>query len=87
MNLRQFARGQECAIRVPGVCNRDPSTTVLAHGHGAGMGTKLVDYIGVHACSGCHAWLDTIATPDEYHKAFAPALRETLNRAHAAGLI
>lgn len=83
MNLRKFAKGQPCTLRILSVCNDNPETTVLAHGRGAGMGTKLVDYIGVHACSSCHAWLD--GSPADYHRNFARALRVTLNRIHDAG--
>lgn len=86
MDLRAFARGQTCTLRIPGQCNHDPTTTVLAHGRGAGMATKLVDYIGVHACSACHAYLDSCST-EYYHRIFAPALLETLERLRDAGLI
>ena len=30
VNLRALARGRECQVRIPGICNRDPATTVLA---------------------------------------------------------
>lgn len=56
--IRESARGQACQVRVPGVCNGDPSTTVLAHLNGAGMGMKANDIHGAYACSDCHAWLD-----------------------------
>ena len=29
--IRNSARGQDCALRIPGVCNFNPETTVLAH--------------------------------------------------------
>lgn len=29
--LRKSARGQDCTLQIPVVCNRDPATTVLAH--------------------------------------------------------
>ena len=83
--LRKFAKGQPCALRIPSVCNGDPDTTVLAHGRGAGMGTKVVDYIGAHACSACHEWLDS--SPHFYHYHFARGLYETLGRAYDEGLI
>ena len=83
--LRRFARNQPCTLRIPGVCNGNPETTVLAHGRGAGMGTKVVDYIGVHACSACHSHLD--ASPEDYHRLFAPALLETLKRVDREGLL
>ena len=86
MNLREFAKGQECTLQLMGVCNHDPSTTVLAHGRGAGMGTKMVDYIGVHACSECHKLLDAVSTK-EFHRLFAPALLKTLERVRDAGLL
>ncbi len=30
-DLRKAARGRECQVRIPGVCNGNPETTVLAH--------------------------------------------------------
>ena len=61
MNLRQFARGQDCQLRIYGVCNYNPETTVLAHlrvGGVAGMGQKPPDIAGVLACSACHDAID-----------------------------
>ena len=29
--LRDSARGQDCTLRLPGICNFDSATTVLAH--------------------------------------------------------
>jgi len=43
---------------VPGVCNHNPETVVLAHINGAGMGAKAADHEAAYACSECHAWLD-----------------------------
>lgn len=61
-DLRKFARGQDCQVRIYGVCNYNPETTVLAHlrvGGVAGMGQKPpTDLIGVHACSACHDAID-----------------------------
>ena len=54
----ESARGQTCQVRIPGVCNWNPETTVLAHLNGAGFGTKQFDIHGAFACSDCHAWLD-----------------------------
>ncbi len=61
--LRKSARGQECQIRIPGICSGDPEETVLAHigGHlaGAGMGCKAKsDMHGAFACHRCHAMVD-----------------------------
>ena len=59
--IRDSARGQVCTVQIPGVCNNNPETTVLAHyqapGHG-GMGTKSDDSSAAYACSSCHDTLD-----------------------------
>ncbi|CAK9889185.1 DUF1364 domain-containing protein [Pseudomonas fluorescens] len=55
--LTKAARGRECQVRIPGVCNGDPNTTVLAHYRMAGtcgVGMKPNDLQGAHACSACH---------------------------------
>ena len=31
VNLRKAAKGQMCQIRIPGYCNHNPETSVLAH--------------------------------------------------------
>ena len=56
MNLRKLAKGQECMLRLPGICNGNPETTVLAHIRRGfyGMGIKPVDWAGVWCCSSCH---------------------------------
>ncbi len=38
--LRKSVRGWDCTVRINGVCNFNPDTTVLAHLNGAGMGMK-----------------------------------------------
>ena len=58
MNLRKTARGQPCMVRIPGICNHDPETTVLAHLGGAGMGRKHDDAFGAFCCSACHDVID-----------------------------
>jgi hypothetical protein len=61
MNLRKLARDQPCMVRIPGICNFDPTTTVLAHirrGGVGGMGIKPPDLCGVWACSSCHDVID-----------------------------
>lgn len=62
MNLRKLARGRDCQIRLPGICNHNPETTVLAHYRMAGlsgMGMKSPDLCGAWACSNCHGYVDT----------------------------
>ena len=60
-DLRKAARGRECQLRLPLICNHDPATTVLCHirrGNTAGKGQKPNDLLGVVACSACHDELD-----------------------------
>lgn len=56
--LRKSARGRECQVRLPGVCNFNPETVVLAHLAGGGMGMKKPDLQGAFCCSSCHDVLD-----------------------------
>lgn len=61
MNRRKWARGRECQVRIPGVCNFDPETSVLAHLRIAGItgiGQKAPDYLGAICCSSCHDVID-----------------------------
>ena len=47
MNLREYARGKPCMIRLPGICNRDNTTTVLCHERISGLsgaGLKAPDF-------------------------------------------
>lgn len=55
--LREFARGQECALSMPW-CNHNPETTVLCHVRAfnmGGMASKPHDFFAFHGCSDCHA--------------------------------
>lgn len=60
-NLRKEPRGRECQVRIPGVCNGNPETSVLAHIRLAGLcgtGIKSPDLIAAIACSACHDEID-----------------------------
>lgn len=60
-NLRKLAKGQVCDIRLPGICNGNTETTVLAHVRMVGLsgtGIKAPDLFGAHACSDCHDAVD-----------------------------
>lgn len=52
------AKGQNCQVRIPGVCNHNPETVVLAHLNGGGMGMKRANIHGAYACSECHDIVD-----------------------------
>lgn len=56
--VRASAEGEDCQVRLPGICNYDTSKTVLAHLPGGGMGAKRHDIHGAYACSSCHDVLD-----------------------------
>jgi len=56
--IRQSAREEECTVRIIGICNHDPQTTVLAHLGGAGWGRKQNDIHGAYCCSSCHDAVD-----------------------------
>lgn len=63
MNLRKEAQGRECQIRIPGICDGDNETTVLAHLNnkrlfGVGTGQKVPDIFGAHSCHSCHEVVD-----------------------------
>lgn len=56
--LRDSAQGQDCQLRIPGVCNGNPETVVWCHlngqEYGKGMGHKSHDIFGFYGCSACH---------------------------------
>lgn len=59
--IRKSARGQECQVRLPAICNGNPETVVLAHYRMAGAcgtGMKPTDALGAYACSACHDEID-----------------------------
>lgn len=60
--IRRAARNQDCTIQLPGICNRDPATSVLCHSNsladGKGMGIKAPDTAAAFGCSACHDVLD-----------------------------
>jgi Protein of unknown function (DUF1364) len=80
MNLRKYARCQPCRVRLPGICNSDPQTVVLAHfrlSGISGMGMKPPDLLGAHCCSACHLVVDSDKS-DEVQLAFAHGVMRTL---------
>jgi hypothetical protein len=87
--IRDSARGEDCTLRIPGACNFDPATTVLAHvpcGMG-GMGMKVPDLFAVHACSGCHDALDGRTGIEAEGWEVVRALAETQMRLFEKGII
>lgn len=68
--ITESARGVACQIRLYGVCNHDPATTVWAHANGSaagkGVGMKAPDLLGAYACSACHDAYDRRTHPAGY---------------------
>jgi hypothetical protein len=58
--IRKSARDENCSIRIPGVCNGNPQTTVLAHVNTVrkGIGIKSNDIHAFYSCSCCHDVVD-----------------------------
>lgn len=60
--LRNEARGQQCTLRIPGLCRRDPDYTVGMHPRLfgiAGMGEKPHDMFIIDGCDRCHSIFDS----------------------------
>lgn len=60
-DLRKAARGRPCMVRLYGICNGNPETTVLAHYRMIGVsgtGQKPPDWLAAWACSACHDAID-----------------------------
>ncbi len=59
--IMQAAQGMPCSLRLPGICNHNNATTVMAHlpGIGKSMGSKVSDLHTAFACSACHTAIDT----------------------------
>lgn len=95
--IRRAARNQDCQLQILGVCNGDPTTTVLCHSnqlaHGKGMGLKAPDTAACFGCSSCHDVLDGRAprpagmTMDDLLNAFTYARERTHAVLRAQGLI
>ncbi|MDF7681213.1 DUF1364 domain-containing protein [Enterobacteriaceae bacterium ESL0689] len=83
INLRNAARGRECTVRIPGTCNHNPETSVLAHYRLAGtcgIACKPDDLQAAIACSACHDLIDGRTKSTEY-------TREELRLFHAEGVL
>jgi hypothetical protein len=90
--IQASARGEECTVRLPGICSHNPETVVFAHlngvrfGHGVGKKTRW----GAYACHDCHMELDrqtTILEKDYVKLAHYEAVIETLDKLVEKGLI
>jgi hypothetical protein len=95
MSLRKEAKGRGCMVRIPGVCNFNSETVVLAHIRVAGvsgMGIKSPDLLGAWACSACHAEVDgqthkSGMTRDELRLAHFEGMARTIAQLEKEGLV
>jgi hypothetical protein len=94
MNLRKAARGRGCMVRIPGICNHNSETVVLAHVRIAGvsgMGLKSPDLLGAWACSACHDAIDrrahTNLDRDYVRLAHLEGMARTLAQLNREGLL
>ena len=67
--IHDSANGEQCHMRLPGVCNGRTDTTVWSHWPGLdgdrGMGMKAVSLCGCYTCSACHDAIDGRAPPPD----------------------
>lgn len=90
------SRGQECTLRIPGVCTGDTSTVVPAHirDGNKGTGNKASDISVANACHACHMVLDGQVMrsgmpldPESWLFYALRGLQETLEQRFEAGLL
>jgi hypothetical protein len=95
MSLRKEAKGRGCMVRLPGICNFNSETVVLAHIRLAGisgMGMKSPDLIGAWACSACHDEIDgrthkSGLSHDELRLAHYDGMARTIAQLEKEGLV
>ncbi|PJO78861.1 DUF1364 family protein [Neisseria brasiliensis] len=92
--IRESARGQQCQIRLAGICNHNPETVVLAHYRMAGtcgIAMKPNDIQAAYACNRCHDAVDgrlkTDLSHDELQTAFAEGVMRTQQLLIKQGLL
>lgn len=85
-NLRDYAKGKPCQIRIPGYCTHDPETVVLCHTNLPGISggsMKATDVCGAWGCNKCHEVVDgrvqTEFSNDEIKRWHAEGILRTLN--------
>ena len=94
MVLRTAAKGKLCMVRIAGVCNHNPETTVLAHyrlPETCGTGMKPPAYLDAWCCSSCHDVVDGRVevglSQEERDLALAEGVMRTLVQLEKQGLI
>ena len=91
--IRKSAKGEDCTLRIPGVCNGNNETVVLCHAPYPGRGgMRNHDWWAVYGCSDCHDMVDgrarqgalVIGNTDSI---WMPAIHETQAKLRAKGLL
>lgn len=88
--LRNSAKGQPCMFQIPGICNGDTTTTVLAHlpSEIKGLSNKSDDFHAAFACSDCHIHFDNHRLSREESLYYSMrALQRTMRNWVARGLV
>lgn len=93
-SLTKHARGEDCTIRLPQVCNHNPETVVACHIPGVRFGHGVAIKTGFFAfgCSSCHDVTDGRAkaahlTREEIRIAHLEGVLETQMKLKAKGLL
>lgn len=60
--IRDSAKGEECLVRIPGVCRGGTEHTIWSHAPlgaaGKGRGVKSLDLAGAYCCTACDSCAD-----------------------------
>jgi hypothetical protein len=66
-DIRDSARGEECTVRIAGVCRGGTEHTIWSHAPlgaaGKGRSIKSLDLAGAYCCTACDAALDQAQRP------------------------
>lgn len=59
--IRDSAKGEDCSLRLAGICSFNPEQTVLCHvGRLGGRGFKCDDTFALYGCFNCHQEIDGV---------------------------
>lgn len=85
--IRYSAHGEDCSLRLVGICSFNSEQTVLCHvGRARGMALKCSDLFAVYGCYNCHQEIDG-KNRNNLALDILRALEETQNKLIDKGLI
>jgi len=87
--IRNSARGEDCSMRLPGICNFNPESTSLCHINTVfkGTGMKSPDIFAFFGCSACHDAVDGRSNNPVDPQDILNAMVETQMKLFEKGLI